>query len=277
MADPSADKPDLSTHPLVTKLQGDSDTPPSLVSLIGYFGPSKKADSIRLYTSLDFQSYFEIPKAAIVATAPSDANDDQSPTVAHLKAGTAVASVQTSTNPVESYLQGGITGQFLGSAGSSAQAVLRPTPTAIPSNVVCPNTPATVCTQFNCVQPTPTAIPTNQVVCAQTPATVCTQGGCLHPTPTAIPTNVFCPNTPATVCTQFNCVQPTPTAIPTNQVVCAPTPATVCTQGGCLQPTPTAIPTNVFCPNTPATVCTQFGCVQPTPTAIPTNQFYCMR
>ena len=277
MADPSSDKPNLSTHPLVTKLQGDAETPPSLVALIGYFGPSKKADSIRLYSGLDFQSYFEIPKAAIVATTPTDAKDDQSPTLVHVKTGTPVAAVQTSTQPVETYLQGGITGQYLGSAGPAAQAVLQPTPTAVPTNLRCGPTPATVCTQGGCIQPTPTAIPTNQAACAYTPATVCTQGGCIQPTPTAIPTNqVACAQTPATVCTQGGCIQPTPTAIPTNQIACAHTPAIVCTQGGCIQPTPTAIPTNqVFCVHTPATVCTVSGCVQPTPTAIPTHQIYC--
>lgn len=112
MPDPSPDEPNLSTHPLVTKLYGDSDTPPNLVALTGYFGPSKKADSIRLYPSLDFQSYFEIPKAAIIATTPVDSKDDQSPTVVHVKAGTPVEAVQTSTQPVESYLQGGITGAY---------------------------------------------------------------------------------------------------------------------------------------------------------------------
>jgi hypothetical protein len=120
MPDPSPHKPNLSPHPLVTKLRGDSDTPPSLVALTGYFGPSKKADSIRLYPSLDFQSYFEIPKAAIVATTPVDADDADSPTVVHVKAGTPVDSVQTSTQPVESYLQGGITGGYLGAIAPAA-------------------------------------------------------------------------------------------------------------------------------------------------------------
>jgi hypothetical protein len=114
MPDPSPHPPNLSTHPLVSKLRGDSDTPPSLVALTGYFGPSKKADSIRLYPSLDFQSYFEIPRAAIVATTPVDADDADSPTVVHVKAGTPVESVQTSIQPVESYLQGVITGGYLG-------------------------------------------------------------------------------------------------------------------------------------------------------------------
>ena len=75
--------------------------------MTGYFGPSKKADSIRLYPSLDFQSYFEIPRGAIVATNPVDAENADSPTVVYLKAGTAVESTQTSKLPVETYLGGG--------------------------------------------------------------------------------------------------------------------------------------------------------------------------
>jgi hypothetical protein len=174
MPDPSPHQPNLSTHPLVTKLRGDSDTPPSLVALIGYFGPSKKADSIRLYPSLDFQSYFEIPTAAIVATTPVDADDEDSPTVVHVKAGTPVDSVQTSTQPVESYLQGGITGAHPLIDGSQPLPWVRvqPTPTAtfVPwcritrspiecppqitrSPIECPphNTVDTVCTQIHTV------------------------------------------------------------------------------------------------------------------------------
>ena len=193
------------THPLVSKLVGDSDTPPSLVALAGYFGPSRKSDSIRLYTDLGFQSYFEIPKASIVATTPTDATDDQSPTLVHVKAGTSVDAVQTSTQSVESYLQGGITSafQFQGDSTGSQLGVVQPTPTAIPTNQV-------VCQ----IHPTPTAIPTNQVVCQ------------IHPTPTAIPTNpVACQ------------IHPTPTAIPTHQVYCYPTQQVVCqpnvTQAAC--------------------------------------------
>jgi len=118
MPDRSPETPNLSTHPLVTKPQGDSDTPPSLVALTGYFGPSKKDDSIRLYPSLDFQSYFQIPKKAIIATNPEDATNENSPTVVYVKAGTPVASVQSPTRPVESYLQGGITGGYMKGAVS---------------------------------------------------------------------------------------------------------------------------------------------------------------
>jgi hypothetical protein len=180
MPESSPDKLDLKTHPLVSKLVGDSDTPPSLIVLAGYFGPSRKSDCIRLYTDLGFQSYFEIPKASIVATTPTDATDDQSPTLVHVKAGTSVDAVQTSTQPVESYLQGGITSAFQpqGDSTGSQPGVVQPTPTAIPTN------------QAACqIHPTPTAIPTNQAACQ------------IHPTPTAIPTHqVFCQPTQQVVC-----------------------------------------------------------------------------
>jgi hypothetical protein len=220
MAESSPDKPDLKTHPMVSKLVGDSDTPPSLVALAGFFGPSRKSDCIRLYNDLGFQSYFEIPKASIVATTPTDATDDQSPTLVHVKAGTPVDAVQTSTQPVESYLQGGITSAFQPQGGSTgSQAVVQPTPTAIPTNQpacqIHPTPTAIPTNQAACqIHPTPTAIPTNQVACQ------------VHPTPTAVPTN------------QVACqIHPTPTAIPTHQVFCHPTQQVVCqphvTQAAC--------------------------------------------
>ena len=156
MPDPSSHEPNLLTHPLVRKLHGDSDTPPSLVALTGYFGPSKKADSIRLYPSLDFKSYFEIPRAAIVATTPVDADDEESPTVVYVKVGTPVESVQASTQPVESYLQGGITGAFqpLIDGSQPLPWVVHPITTVLPTHQV-------VCL----IHPTTTVLPTRQVVC----------------------------------------------------------------------------------------------------------------
>src|SRR5579871_6916320 len=135
---PQENKANLATHPLVTKLMGNSDTPPDLVALTGYFGPSKKPDSIRLYPTLDFHSYCEIPRAAVVATSPVDPKDDQSATMVHVKAGTPVEVVQTSTQPVESYLQGGITGQYLGSSAGQAQSF------------AAVGTAATLCTRIGC-------------------------------------------------------------------------------------------------------------------------------
>lgn len=102
---------DLSTHPLVARMLGDGDTPEGLVALFGYIGPSPNTDAKRLYPRLDFQSYFEIPISAIVATHAMDTADELSPTVVYVKAGTPVAAV--STHPVECYLQGGITTDHL--------------------------------------------------------------------------------------------------------------------------------------------------------------------
>jgi hypothetical protein len=144
----------------VAKLQGDSDTPPSLVPLIGYFGPSKKEGSIRLYPTLDFQSYFELPKSAIVATTPVDAKDDTSPTIVHVKAGTHVEAVQTTTVPVESYLQGGITKAFTPDDNGSEPlpwAILHPTTTMLPTLLRCTQVG---CTHLGCPQPTTTVLPT---------------------------------------------------------------------------------------------------------------------
>ncbi|HEX4608137.1 MAG TPA: hypothetical protein VH092_08020, partial [Urbifossiella sp.] len=88
MADPSPQpqKPSLTTHPLVTKLLGTADSPPDLVTLVGYFGPSKNADSIRLYPTLDFRSYFEIPRSAVAATTAANPQDESGPTVVHVTA-----------------------------------------------------------------------------------------------------------------------------------------------------------------------------------------------
>jgi hypothetical protein len=292
MPDPSPDKPNLSTHPLVAKLKGDSDTPPSLVALTGYFGPSKKADSIRLYASLDFHSYFEIPKAAIVATTPVDSEDDQSPTVVHVKAGTPVDAVQTSTQPVESYLQGGISAAHLqgGMTGGNLGAFEQLRLTRFDSQC-CPQ-PSVCC---GALQGNPT-LPVHPIV--ELPTNPACRGPALvHPTPTATfapfchpitappCSGVFtqcCPvqNSAATVCTQIGCMHPTPTAVPTNDIACIqlarlqptttvqPTHPVFCTHFGCVQPTPTVLHTHQV-------LCTHFGCVQPTTTVLYTHQLVC--
>jgi hypothetical protein len=112
--------PDLGTHPLVLAMQalGTNDPPIGLVALTGYFGPSKKANSIRLYTSPEFQSYYEIPTGAIKATSPADSANPLGPTVAYVEVGTQVELVQTGTKPVEDYLQGGITAGYFAGASS---------------------------------------------------------------------------------------------------------------------------------------------------------------
>jgi hypothetical protein len=118
MVEPLPDEPDLSTHPLVAKMQGAGDLPKGLVALTGFLGPSQHAELIRLYQGLDFQSFFEIPRDAIIATSPADAANELCPTVVYVKVGSSVTAVQTSTQTVESFLQGGITGDYLPGANT---------------------------------------------------------------------------------------------------------------------------------------------------------------
>jgi hypothetical protein len=110
--------PDLTTHPLVGAMIGAIDPPPGLIALRGYIGPGADNDHRRLYPTLDFQSYIELPVAAVVATNPADAADPLSPTDVYVKLGTPVETVQVqrSTEPIDSYLQGGITAGHLAAA-----------------------------------------------------------------------------------------------------------------------------------------------------------------
>jgi hypothetical protein len=283
MADPQ--KPNTPTHPLVTKLMGDSDTPPKLVTLIGYFGPSKKADSIRLYTSLDFQSYFEIPKAAIVTTTPADAKDEHSPTVVHVKAGTPVDAVQTSTKPVESYLQGSIAALDL-NPQPLPPGVVRPTPTATfvtvcgVSHPPCSGVHTQCCpisappcsgvqTQCCAISAPPCSgvhtqcCPISAPPCSGVQTQCCGGlGGGIHPTPT-ITIAPCCPIT-----------HPPCSGVQTHCCPVQGTAATVCTQVGCVHPTTTVLPTHctLACPQPQAGA---QAIVHPTTTVIPTHEFVC--
>ena len=137
---PSGDKPKgsksrrgkvtLTPHPLVAKLHPEPDTPRDLVALIGYFGPSKKTDYIRLYPDLSFRSYYDIPTNGIIYTEPTDAKDENSPTRVLVLAATNLEMVQTTHQCIEaSYLQGAIAGNYLAAASLPA---LRPPATTDP-------------------------------------------------------------------------------------------------------------------------------------------------
>ena len=164
MAEPSGKKdqpsPDkvvnLKTHPLVSKLTPPGGAPPTLAQVTGYIGPSQKPDSVRVYTGLDFGSYYEIPKSAIVHTEQTDAADENSPTAVYVKADASIDVVQTTKQSVEaSYLQGAITNANLATAAASAAGgpIIQPTPTAIPTFICtsppqCHHTlPRPVCTE----------------------------------------------------------------------------------------------------------------------------------
>ena len=104
---------------MVAKLLADTENPRDLVALIGYFGPSKKPDHVRLYTGLDFRTYYEVPKTGVVHTEPVNAKDENSPTRVMLDAQSTVELVQTSTQSgPAAFLAGAITGTHLPPAAS---------------------------------------------------------------------------------------------------------------------------------------------------------------
>ena len=88
---------DTSTNPVVAQLLGSGEPPLDVGLLCGYFGPSKKENQTRLYTSLDFRTYYEFPIAAVVSTMPIDPKDPHSPTRVMVKGATSVDFVQIQT------------------------------------------------------------------------------------------------------------------------------------------------------------------------------------
>ena len=71
---------EIPIHPLAKKLLSESGEPQDLVTMVGYIGPSKKEAHVRLYTGLDFQTYYEIPRDRVALVEPVDREDDNSPT-----------------------------------------------------------------------------------------------------------------------------------------------------------------------------------------------------
>jgi hypothetical protein len=125
-AQPERGGADLPIHPLVKKLLGDAKgpQPDPLVTLVGYIGPSSKADSVRVYTGLDFQAYYEVPRAAVAATEAVDRQDENSPTRVLVKADTPVDVVQVSKQAgPASYFAGSIAGGYLADATAAQLSV----------------------------------------------------------------------------------------------------------------------------------------------------------
>ncbi len=101
MADDDVGPPDLSTHPLVDKLNPGGDTPPGRVPLIGFIGPSPKEGFIRVYRDLQFRSYYEVPRDSVHHTIPVDREDPDSPTKVLVPADTPIDVVEVTTHHVE--------------------------------------------------------------------------------------------------------------------------------------------------------------------------------
>ncbi len=133
--------PNLGTHPLVDKLHTDPDDTRNLVSLVGYIGPSKKPDSIRLYLDLGFKSYYEIPKSGVVSTSAAG-DDPNSPTTVFVDATTPVEVVTVQSQSVAAgYLQGAIASGYLG--GASGHPCINTLVTSMGPVHTCINTIAT--------------------------------------------------------------------------------------------------------------------------------------
>jgi hypothetical protein len=98
----------LDVHPLVKKMLGEDGEPTTAISLVGYVGPSKKADHVRLYTGLDFQSYYEVPRASVIDAHAVDAQDENSASKVMIKPDATLELVQTTKQSgTASFLAGG--------------------------------------------------------------------------------------------------------------------------------------------------------------------------
>jgi hypothetical protein len=109
------------THPIVDTILKSKLTPGDAAVLVGYFGPSPKADYVRLYLSLDLHCYCELYSPVsggdILLTFPSDPNNSNDPTYVFVKASADIKVVKTVTTGVQaSFLQGAIATANLGAA-----------------------------------------------------------------------------------------------------------------------------------------------------------------
>ncbi|MBC8067423.1 MAG: hypothetical protein IAG13_03740 [Deltaproteobacteria bacterium] len=65
MSDPEK-RPRLKQHPIVEKLIDDPNAPPDVVQIVGYIGKSPRQAHHRVYLSLQFDEYVDVPEDAIV-------------------------------------------------------------------------------------------------------------------------------------------------------------------------------------------------------------------
>ncbi|MDT5295743.1 MAG: hypothetical protein QOJ76_2623 [Acidobacteriota bacterium] len=156
---------DLTPHPLVENRADIDDipVPPDTVSLVGYIGPSKRADYTRLYLDLTFHNYYEIPTSGISATTAVNPDDENSPTHLQVLSDTKLDVITVHVTSVEAkFLTGPISSSHFGTAtafgGGQTAAV----------HTFCTN----ITTHFpSCVAPPPcTNITTHMPSCVASPA-----------------------------------------------------------------------------------------------------------
>ncbi|MFL6257801.1 MAG: hypothetical protein ACJ74T_22570 [Pyrinomonadaceae bacterium] len=283
---------DLSPHRLVERDHSDPDevkVPPEVVLLVGYIGPSKRNDYIRLYQDLTFRNYYEIPKLGVVSTAPLNPDDENSPTGVQVIADTKLDVITISVQSVEArLLSGTISSGYLGGAAAQSAAAAQAQPLCTNITTYMPS-----CVQQPMCLTVVTANPTDcgQQCDPNCIATVVTSGvGPQGPGGPNLCTNIttYMPSCVAPPCTNItthmpSCVggqAPPPqfcitlhTYVPSfcnpNCVVIAHTAATLCTQIHYTGPVTvfcptvyTAIPSGcekqcITAGNTAATLCTQ--------------------
>lgn len=119
-----ADAPSqIEYHPIVTELLKDREPPSGRIEMIGYFGPSKQADKVRLYQDFSLSSYYEVPLAAIELVSKVDPTDPNSATRLFVDAKTPLEHVQIEQSADEAAFIGGkIASAFLSGAEATVKA-----------------------------------------------------------------------------------------------------------------------------------------------------------
>lgn len=188
--DDSGGAPDLSQHPLVSKLHPDPDDHGAEhATFTGYLGPSSKDGHHRIYLDESFSNYVEVPDDAIVATASTNSEDENAPTRVTVNGSAAVRHVSvTSRLGSASYLSGAIASTHL--AAGARGAVGPPPPWCITLYTYSPTCSPQMCPTTFTLRPTCAAGPVCLTVVTANPT------DCGGPCPTyftANPTNCVGP------------------------------------------------------------------------------------
>jgi hypothetical protein len=132
--------PNLNAHPLVSQLHADPDTHQGNKKIVGYLGPSRVADYIRIYTDLSFAEYFEVKRADILSTVAVNPQDENSPTVVFVKEDATIEHTSIVGSGAD-YLKGAIVNDYFASASTAGNVTqqIMPSPvfTEFCSNVIC--------------------------------------------------------------------------------------------------------------------------------------------
>jgi hypothetical protein len=199
MADTPA-KPNLTPNPLAQNLVDAAGNPKPYVVLSGYFGEAPKKDGyVRLYTTLDFLSYYEIQKTDVLYAERPDLREESTPAKAYVAAAAKINLVQGSNaktveksglkgETVQSgeaaYLQGGIAAAHLADAIRTTTACL---PDILASALACHPSQGLACSIHLCA---PATAKTSEnllgsaLICATTKGLICSVLSCPPGCPT---------------------------------------------------------------------------------------------